>query len=313
MELGLVPNLPSSYCCICSPSLTAGGQLEVSTAIGTSFKSHLHPVKPNAGVYSPTALAAGLILQMPKYPGLEQAEPLQRLVALPCCWSLLLLPLPWVGRGWVAGTHHPGTPSALTSTCWDSPGPGFQACKGCRGDVCSSFSCSLDGTHTETAALGSGVRLRACTSAELELSWSLALKCWLALLSWVCHLLWRTFHWISASQWCFSILSPPPAWSSGGFQGFPAHWRVCAKAACPRPRAEHPLHGSCFSLLLCLHAGWVQSAARLTDGCQPHHAVKSSSTGVRGPIWSTASSSGLPSSRKMSNYWRESSAGLRGS
>jgi len=33
---------------------------------------------------------------------------------------------------------------------------------------------------------------------------------------------------------------------------------------------------------------------------------------VRGPIWSTASSSGLPTSRKMRSYWRESSAGLRG-
>jgi len=30
------------------------------------------------------------------------------------------------------------------------------------------------------------------------------------------------------------------------------------------------------------------------------------------PIWSTLSSSGLPSSRKMRNYWRESSGGLRG-
>jgi len=30
------------------------------------------------------------------------------------------------------------------------------------------------------------------------------------------------------------------------------------------------------------------------------------------PVWSTASSSGLPSSRKMRSYWRESSAGLRG-
>ena len=30
------------------------------------------------------------------------------------------------------------------------------------------------------------------------------------------------------------------------------------------------------------------------------------------PIWSTVSSSGLPSSRKMRNYWRESSGGLRG-
>jgi len=32
---------------------------------------------------------------------------------------------------------------------------------------------------------------------------------------------------------------------------------------------------------------------------------------VRGPIWSTPSSSGLPSSRKMRSYWRESSGGLR--
>ena len=31
-----------------------------------------------------------------------------------------------------------------------------------------------------------------------------------------------------------------------------------------------------------------------------------------GPIWSTESSSGLPSSRKMRNYWRESGGGLRG-
>jgi len=31
-----------------------------------------------------------------------------------------------------------------------------------------------------------------------------------------------------------------------------------------------------------------------------------------GPIWSTVSSSGLPSSRKMRSYWRASSGGLRG-
>ena len=31
-----------------------------------------------------------------------------------------------------------------------------------------------------------------------------------------------------------------------------------------------------------------------------------------GPIWSPVSSAGLPSSRKMRSYWRESSAGLRG-
>jgi len=31
-----------------------------------------------------------------------------------------------------------------------------------------------------------------------------------------------------------------------------------------------------------------------------------------GCIWSTVSSSGLPSSRKMTSYWRESSGGLRG-
>jgi len=29
-------------------------------------------------------------------------------------------------------------------------------------------------------------------------------------------------------------------------------------------------------------------------------------------VWSTLSSSGLPSSRKMRSYWRESSGGLRG-
>jgi len=33
---------------------------------------------------------------------------------------------------------------------------------------------------------------------------------------------------------------------------------------------------------------------------------------VRPPIWSTVSSSGLPSSRKMRSYWRESSGGLQG-
>ena len=32
----------------------------------------------------------------------------------------------------------------------------------------------------------------------------------------------------------------------------------------------------------------------------------------RGLIWSTVSSSGLPSSRKMKSYWRESSGGLQG-
>ena len=31
-----------------------------------------------------------------------------------------------------------------------------------------------------------------------------------------------------------------------------------------------------------------------------------------GPVWNAASSSGLPSSRKMSSYWRESRGGLRG-
>jgi len=31
-----------------------------------------------------------------------------------------------------------------------------------------------------------------------------------------------------------------------------------------------------------------------------------------GCIWSTVSSSGLPTSRKMRNYWRESSGGIRG-
>jgi len=31
-----------------------------------------------------------------------------------------------------------------------------------------------------------------------------------------------------------------------------------------------------------------------------------------GPIWSTVSSSGLPSSRKTSSCWRESSGGLQG-
>ncbi|GAB0204158.1 hypothetical protein GRJ2_002881400 [Grus japonensis] len=32
----------------------------------------------------------------------------------------------------------------------------------------------------------------------------------------------------------------------------------------------------------------------------------------RGHIWSSVSSSGLPSSRKTGNYWRESSGGLQG-
>jgi len=40
--------------------------------------------------------------------------------------------------------------------------------------------------------------------------------------------------------------------------------------------------------------------------------VASMSREVLLPLWSTVYSSGLPTSRKMRSYWRESSGGLRG-
>lgn len=54
----------------------------MSTAVGMSLKSHRHP-QTNAVACSPAALVTGFVLQMPKYPGLEQAKPLQTLVAPP--------------------------------------------------------------------------------------------------------------------------------------------------------------------------------------------------------------------------------------
>jgi len=81
----------------------------------------------------------------------------------------------------------------------------------------------------------------------------------------------------------------------------------------------------CVLLQICLcsqacsgSAGWKETSAMLLlPGRAPGSAVLGS---VRppalpppgGPICSAGSSAGLPSSRKMRSYWRESSGGLRG-
>lgn len=103
----------------------------------------------------------------------------------------------------------------------------------------------------------------ACTSAELELSCPLVLKC---LLTPFPGFIIRCGTLVTrSSHQCFRILFPTLApLSSGAFQGSPAHQHTCARTTSPSLRAEHPLHGVCFSLLPYLRTGWVQSAARLT-------------------------------------------------
>lgn len=128
----------------------------------------------------------------------------------------------------------------------------FPGLQGMQGDVCSSFSRSLDGMHTEAVALASGAQL---PPAEAQSRSSAAHST---------EVFAYSFPWghhgtpsirLSASHRCLRTLSPAPALSSGVFQGSSAHWHLCSRRASPDMRTEHPLHVVCFSLLLYLWAG----------------------------------------------------------
>jgi len=78
---------------------------------------------------------------------------------------------------------------------------------------------------------------------------------------------------------------------------------------------QEGIQGVCFTQtsnrqqLADLQLSFPESASSLSQMPFPQPWVGSACTSSL-PIWSTASSSGLPTSRKMRSYWRESSGGL---
>jgi len=141
---------------------------------------------------------------------------------------------------------------------------------------------------------------------------------------------------IPACRTSFPFLSPPESGSAPtgceippGVQTLPLAWNqsltqtpqssqsVSFPAGCPSGRATaaaKPDKQSSKSRgrtpprrCLCL---------RVCQALQTQTQGNNSSTAAplkhKGPIWSTLSSAGLPSSRKMRSCWRESSGGLRG-
>jgi len=74
-----------------------------------------------------------------------------------------------------------------------------------------------------------------------------------------------------------------------------------------KPKLEEDPHGQQFYFFILFSL--ILSIACIRPSIATDHIFCSVLTDL---IWSTVSSSGLPSSRKMKSYWRESSGGLQG-